>query len=354
MMIEQVGLTAEDARFLYSNSLYSLVAGSQAARPVFLAATYRSAPGIADYSNALWYGGRLRVGTDTAKLRLPPGRKEGGIYWTDVQGNIVSDIHGCYCQEEIEEIVRLLRVLLVDNSYKGTVGIVTPFRKQANRIQDALEKADTNFYQALRGAYCHVDTVHGFQGGERDVMFFSLCAGPGMPRGSLNFLVNSGKLFNVAASRARAVLHVAGNRTWACQCGIRHVQQLADPGQHRQPEYEAQGPWAPCESPWELKLYKALRESGLEPRPQFWVGGRRLDLALVDAERKKYVDIEVDGESYHRREDGKRKTDDTWRDMELAAKGWTVRRFWVYELRDNMSLCLDKIREAWGDNGSAQ
>ena len=60
-------------------------------------------------------------------------------------------------------------------------------------------------YEDLDRVHFNVDTSHGFQGDEKDMMIFSLCAGPNMPRGSRAFLRDTGNLFNVAVSRARAV-----------------------------------------------------------------------------------------------------------------------------------------------------
>jgi len=85
--------------------------------------------------------------------------------------------------------------MILDNGFKGSVGVVTPFSQQKRRLEDTLFGADTEFYHALEAVDCHVDTAHGFQGDERDVIIFSLCGGPDMPRGSMHFLRESGQSF---------------------------------------------------------------------------------------------------------------------------------------------------------------
>jgi very-short-patch-repair endonuclease len=236
--------------------------------------------------------------------------------------------------------------MLLDNNFRGTVGVVTPFRQQANRLRDALLESETLFYEALVRAQIHVDTAHGFQGDERDVIVFSLSAGPSMPVGSRSFLRETGNLLNVAVSRARAVLHVVGNRKWVQRCGIRHLEQLAS-YQERKPMEQNRGPWHPHESPWEEKLYKVLLEAGLKPRPQFPISGRRLDLALIGEGAKRLkIDLEVDGDC-HRNPDGTRKKDDLWRDIQLQGCGWKVMRFWTYQLREDMEGCVVRILKEW-------
>ncbi|MDI6854631.1 MAG: AAA domain-containing protein [Deltaproteobacteria bacterium] len=351
MLRRKVGLKrVDDLRFAYTeSSLYNLFAATNAVSPVFLSETYRSAEEIANYSSHAFYSGRLRVCTDESRLLRPRGVSLG-IHWTEITGEIQSGGgSGCYCREEVDEILRLMRVILLENNFLGTVGVVTPFRQQANRLRDALFESDTRLYEALVRAKVHIDTAHGFQGDERDVIVFSLCAGPDMPTGSRSFLRETGNLFNVAVSRARAVLHVVGNREWAKRCGIRHVEDLALP-RERASGVPPHGPWHPHESPWEEKLYKALLEVGLEPRPQFPVSGRRLDLALVrDGDRPAKIDIEVDGDC-HRNPDGTRKIDDLWRDIQLQGMGWKVLRFWTYMLREDMGACVDKILKAWSES----
>lgn len=350
ILLKDAGVSVKNMRFSYTgNSLYDLVAGANDASPILLAETYRSAVDIAEYSNGLFYGGRLRVGTNMEALCVPAGIKPG-VHWTEVDGVVASaGQSGCYCQAEIDEIARLLHVLLLENSFKGSIGVVTPFRQQATRLRDTLFTADTAFYQALVAANCHVDTAHGFQGDERDVMLFSLCGGNDMPPGSLSFLRETGRVFNVAVSRAKAVLHVVGNREWAAQCGIAHIKRLAVPSDNKALREAVKGEWYPHESPWEKILFEALQARGLEPRPQFQVGSRRLDMALVDAEHKIYLDIEVDGDC-HRASDGSRKTDDVWRDIQLQGMGWRVLRFWTYQLRENLAGCVDSIENAWRKN----
>jgi very-short-patch-repair endonuclease len=191
-----------------------------------------------------------------------------------------------------------------------------------------------------------VDTAHGFQGDERDVIVFSLCAGPDMPQGSRVFLRESGYLFNVAVSRARAVVHVIGNKEWAKRCGIRHIEKLTYQWKPS-PETSNRGPWHPHESPWEQKLYDSLLKTGLEPRPQFSVSSRRLDMALVrQGTNALKLDIEVDGDC-HRNSDGTRKMDDLWRDIQLQGLGWKVMRFWTYQLREDMDGCIQKVLKEW-------
>jgi len=76
---------------------------------------------------------------------------------------------------------------------------------------------------------------------------------------------------------------------------------------------------------------------------QFPILGYRLDLALPDLR----IDIEVDGERYHRDPvTGRRKAEDLWRDLSLQGAGWHVIRFWVFELRENLCGYVDIVGQA--------
>ena len=338
-----------DIRYAYSeHSLYDLLASTSGVETVFLSETYRSASGIAQYSNTTFYEGKLRVATDEACLKIPIGKKPG-IHWTTIAGEIQSGGgSGCFCTLEVETIAQLVRDLLMEKNYSGTIGIVTPFRQQANRIHDALFGSDMEFYRRLLASKTHIDTAHGFQGDERDVIIFSLCAGPSMPIGSKGFIKENPNLFNVAVSRARAVLHIVGNLAWARQSNIRHIERLATAND--KPPSPPHGPWHPHESPYEKILYEALVREGLEPRPQFPVLSRRLDMALIgDGSPPIRLDIEVDGDC-HRNSDGTRKMDDVWRDIQLQSIGWKVLRFWTYKLREDLKGCVNTVVKAWREN----
>lgn len=338
----------KEQRFSYPDtSLYDLFAQTNKITPIFLKETYRSVESIADYSNQNFYGGRLRVVTLTERLRIPKGIN-AGIHWTEVVSEIKSGgPSGCFALEEIKVVANLVQEILLENQFEGTLGVVTPFRQQANRLKDRIYQEIP--MEALRSAHMIADTAHGFQGDERDVIIMSLCAGPEMPPGSKGFLRETANLMNVAVSRARAVLHIVGNRSWAAQSGIPHLERLASPSRIpiRQ-EDSLRPPWYPHESPWEKILFDSLKARGVETEPQYPALGRRLDLALVrKGNNGLKIDIEVDGDRVHRNPDGSRKSDDIWRDIQLQGAGWRVMRFWVYQLREDLDGCVDKILKVW-------
>ena len=111
------------------------------------------------------------------------------------------------------------------------------------------------------------------------------------------------------------------------------------------------GPWYPHESPWEKIFYEELLKKGIKTIPQYPASGRRLDLALIKKESELKLDIEIDSDGFHRNPDGSRKIDDTWRDIYLIGLGWKVKRFWVYNLKDNMEKCVTEIEEIWREDG---
>lgn len=341
-LLREYGLTdATVQRFSYRvNSAFDLADANPAvpdSRRVRLDLHFRSHELIADYCNEAFYSKTLHVVTVTERLNIPPGRRPG-IHWTHVGGRLEPGPTGVWCAEEIK-VIRQELLSLAAQGYRGTVGVVTPFRQQMIRLKDAFENDDhlaADFRERVRFL---ASTAHGFQGDERDLILFSLCGGPDLPDGAAVFLRENPNLFNVAVSRARAVLHVVGNRNWALNCGISFIERLArrtsqDNGGNRRPHNP------PYQSPWEKVLADALREAGIEAVPQYPVAGRFLDLAVLTPRK---LDIEVDGESVHRTSGGGRKDDDHWRDLQLQSLGWQVCRFWVYELREDLDRCVRKV-----------
>lgn len=57
------------------------------------------------------------------------------------------------------------------------------------------------------------------------------------------------------------------------------------------------------------------------------------------------LDIEIDGERYHRNWTGELCRRDQIRNQRLFELGWDVKRFWVYEVRDDIDSCVKKIKE---------
>ena len=89
-------------------------------------------------------------------------------------------------------------------------------------------------------------------------------------------------------------------------------------------------------------LYSALYKAGVKTTPQYPVDKYKLDLALFAGNRK--LDIEVDGEMYHKDWNGELCYRDQLRNHRLFEMGWDVKRFWVYQIRDKLAQCISQVQ----------
>lgn len=317
-------------------SLFDLANLTPGAAKVTLRDQYRSATDIVGYINEQFYGGRLRVAADQDQLKVPRGTKPG-IEWTDVpapglpmQGNVNS--------AEVTAIVAQLRLLLEVQKYEGSVGVIAPFRPQAQALNDAIK--GTLSADLLDRADFRAGTVDSFQGQERDLILFSPCLGRSSATSAVTFVQKDWRRLNVAISRARAVAHVFGDLSYARSGKVSSLQKLASIATEPRPRV-AEGTF---DSEWERRVYFELRDRGFDPIAQYEVAGRRLDFALFGSGNIK-LDLEIDGRHWHSDIDGKRKLSDLWRDHQLKGLGWRVRRFWVDELARDMEGCIELIRK---------
>jgi very-short-patch-repair endonuclease len=298
----------------------------------FLADQFRSAPEIVAYLNEEFYQGRLIASQDQRKARWPSGYKPG-LAWHDVHGRAAREDGGNVNYAEADAIVRVLTEMIRERQFTGSIGVLSPFNTQVallmRRIRAALTEAE---HAAID---LRVSTIDKFQGGEADVILFSLVISEGAHQAALTFYRRERRLLNVTISRARALCLVFGDKAYVQRSGINALLFLAEMSE-RGPR-----PRPPFESEWERRLYAGLKRRGLDPIPQYPVGSRYLDFVLDPEGRK--LDLEVDGRRWHADPDGNRKASDRLRDRELIARGWAVRRFWVHELAEDMEKCLDLV-----------
>lgn len=366
-LLEQHELVEDGLRWSYSaNSVFDLA--SSLAEPqsvVQLRDHHRSHADIIEFSNEHFYEGALRVATRYERLVLP-ARDQPVVKWLNVAGRVRRPpAGGAFNEDEAAAVVKTLRDLLMNLEYRGDIGVVSPFRAQANRIQELVSADEALFARLTRHNFL-VNTVHAFQGDERDLMLFSPVVSNGTPQGAIGFLQSNRNLFNVAITRARGGLWVIGDLPAALDSGVdylaafaKYVQQLdADrptssevaPGDELGDEYPAvQHPERV--SDWERHFYRALRTIGARPLPQYQVENYALDFALFDGDRK--LNIEVDGARYHMDWTGELCRRDVIRNQRLIEHGWEVKRFWVSQIRDDLEGCLEWV-SSWLEGPSRE
>ena len=350
-----------DLCWAYSvTSLYALAAGKVASEQIVqLKDHFRSCADIIEFSNETFYDGSLRTATKYSDLKVPSG-EEPGIRWVNITGETIRPPSGsAFNQLEAETIVKKLKQL-IDSGYQGTIGVTTPFKRQAEKIKSILEKkVNVKLYEDLTSKHeFTVDTVHGFQGDERDVIFFSPVVSIGTPDVSLGFLANTGNLFNFAITRARALLIVVGNYQYCAQVSVPYLKAFAEYVKkiykkdsnivtEKITDYGRKYPWVANPeqvSDWEKKFYTALYDAGVHTIPQYAVEKYKLDLAVI-LDNDKKLDIEVDGEMYHKQWNGELCYRDQLRNQRMFELGWDVKRFWVYQIRDDMDWCIQQVKE---------
>jgi very-short-patch-repair endonuclease len=344
------------AAWMYSvNSLYDLAAGVASADHIInLRDHHRSHADIIEFSNRAFYEGKLRVATRYKSLKRPRNR-EPGVIWQDVRGKTIRPSNGgAQNAREAAVVLTALHDLLVVRNFLGTVGVVTPFRAQAQLMQELLAQHPALVNIGAR-AELLVDTVHRFQGDERDVMIFSPVISVDAPPGAISFLRSNGNLFNVAITRARGLLHVVGDRAAALASGVDYLAQFAEYVGHMTTDAATKAAEATPSlgadypavsrpervSDWERLFYRELFQAGVRPIPQFTVEQFDLDFAVVVGNRR--LNIEVDGERYHRSWTGELCLRDQLRNQRLIELGWEVKRFWVYEIRDRLPECVKQV-----------
>ncbi len=352
------GLVETRIGWMYSvSSLFDIAASIVPPESIInLRDHHRSHADIIGFSNDAFYEGHLRVATRYPQLKRPSATQPG-IVWQDVSGSATRPREGgAVNAEEARAVIDALVDLLVTRGYTGTVGVVTPFRAQAQLLQSMLQSRPELQAVAVR-ADLLVDTVHKFQGDERDVMFFSPVVSSGISAGALGFLRSNGNLFNVAITRARGLLHVVGDRRVTSACGVDYLEQfvayVSGLDVARGAKVEAIPATGSREYPtvthpervseWERVLYRAMVAEGLKPIPQFSVEQYDLDFALIENGRR--LAVEVDGERYHRSWTGELCLRDQLRNQRLIELGWDVQRFWVYEVRDEPDRCVRRLKD---------
>lgn len=148
---------------------------------------YRCNPSIIGFCNLKYYNNELIPFTNGNK------EKESlSIYFTS-DGNHMrkiydGDANGTYNQREIDTIDEILVSEELKNINHKEIGIISPYRLQVNKLQEKYLDIEC-------------DTIHKFQGREKDVIIFSSVLDGKASKNDFSF-VDDSKMINVTVSRA--------------------------------------------------------------------------------------------------------------------------------------------------------
>lgn len=242
------------------NSLFDV--GAAASHITWLDEHFRSVPHIIRFSDRTFYGGNLRLMT-----QHPSNETRDAIHTVNVSG--ARNETGAN-RVEVEEVLRQVAVYAAAGA--TSIGVISPFRAQA----DAIEEAILAIYgpEDIERLGLRSGTVHAFQGSERDIVIASLAIDGDVTGGSLNFVQNP-NLFNVLVTRAkREMVVVTSVDDSSLPVGL-----VADYLRHAEhAPHGADG--AKPGSEWAGDLMAELRGFGVPVVASYPVAGWSVDLAV--------------------------------------------------------------------------
>lgn len=347
---------------------------------VHLTYHYRSqSEELINFSNYAFYGGRLKIAPNvnvSSDYGVPIERikLENGL-WENNE-NI----------EEANKVVELVAKLFKERKNQDTIGIITFNKKQQDLIEDLLEQRaqdDNEFKKSYieeidrvendEDISLFVKNIENVQGDERDIIIFSTAYAKNINNrlssnfGTLNQEGGENRL-NVAISRAKKKIYVVtsiepeelsvdnskNNGPKLLKKYLQYVRAVSNQDKEEQQlilnslvDSSINNSERIHDSDFEAEVYDELVKKGYEVHTQVGVSGYRIDLAIYDIEKSRYIlGIECDGAAFHSSKSARER--DIHRQNYLESRGWTIHRIWSKHWWRNPKAEIDKIEKVLG------
>lgn len=299
---------------------------------------FRCHPAIISFSNRYIYNKALKLCKypDNAPLPFPCAP---GVNVIDVPNGIA--MRGAkgvswFNDAEAKQIRKLVKQLLAEGKDKS-IGIITAFKGQKTHIEALL-------WDEIHQQNILVDTAHGFQGDERDIIIYSpVLSEHNMTQGTFDWVGAEPNLINVAVTRARDAFFFVGNLSFCASLpqeprpsyiGLLarycdQIQKMRDGG-----------------SPIEVELYgwMMMRDWGHEVKVHHTIPGIDQELDFFIHRNGRSVSIEVDGQQAHQNRQGT----DAARDAVLRANGITPLRYTASQIHKMPFNVIKRIEDEIG------
>ena len=185
------------------------ITGNQA--DVLLNEQYRMNEKIMAFSSKVFYNGILKSNENNAYQTIFP--KDQPVEFLDTAGagffeSQHPETKSSFNREEADLIFKHLEayvseVLSIGYDLPESIGIISPYKAQVESISKMVDESDLEFKRIIT-----VNTVDGFQGQERDMIYISMVRSN--ETGEIGFLSDERRM-NVALTRAKRKLVVIGD-----------------------------------------------------------------------------------------------------------------------------------------------
>ncbi len=175
----------------------------------FLDTQYRMNEQIMGFSNQRFYQNALKAGAHVAKQRLPFISDEPVVFIDTAGCGFDEKIHAQYKSRFNPEEYLILREHLYqliehfDTDNAPSIALISPYREQVIHIKQQLEEDPK-----LQDHPISTNTIDGFQGQEKDVIYISLVRSN--EKAEIGFLKDYRRM-NVAMTRAKLQLVIVGD-----------------------------------------------------------------------------------------------------------------------------------------------
>ncbi|MFN3402527.1 MAG: AAA domain-containing protein [Cytophagaceae bacterium] len=206
--------SAEAMKGGLAETLFEKVVGRKEV-DVMLEVQYRSNEQIMNFSSGVFYKGKLHADEsvknsviDSEDILLATPVEYIDTAGTGYEEKVEKETLSTYNPEEADLLIRHLKTLRGALEIKGiapTCGIISPYKAQVNLIKEKLAEFIEDPVALKK---ISVNTVDGFQGQERDIIYISMVRSNS--DGEIGFLSDVRRM-NVALTRARKKLVVIGD-----------------------------------------------------------------------------------------------------------------------------------------------
>jgi hypothetical protein len=304
------------------HSLYDLaahIAHEHKEQPVLLNEHYRCHPDIISFSNDVYYDRKLTIATDEKRLLQHPSISTR-ILWYHIKGTTVHT-KSPYNEEEAEKVTEeILKILSQTPALNASVGVVTLFRAQTERITEKLQT-----FTGVYGTEIVIGTAHRFQGDEKDIIVFSPAVSDNVKPGTLHWIQTTSQLLNVAVTRARSQFIIVGDHDVCLQTTgpLRCLAEYVDAKMHHHTGFD---------SPSKQAFSDAMQHAGIPIVPHYHTIGKKptqIDFALFVNGSRYIILIDDDHPAMNLKS--------------LRTDGWKIRRFSQEKVREHLPRILEEL-----------